>query len=350
MPATKQRANKRVKHAVGAAGAAAGHANNALLRARQGHGFAAERANHMIDTLKGKRTRHIGDDFSAAGADRVVNGVEIQSKYCASVNACFNRNGKLIYHSHRRPMKIEVPKDQYPEALKLMAKKLQAVDVTQAAARKQAKGILVEGNIDYATARRIVQAGNIESISLDVANGAITAAKVGSISVAVAYALAVWNGADTGEALRVACATGLKVGGVAWLSSVLTAQIGKSSAQALVREGSTWMVKQLGSKATLTIANTLGVGKTIGTEALKQGTQKLSGRAASAALSKAAESNIIAAVATTVVLSAKDLLRVFTGHISKAQLVKNLTNTAAGVGGDLAVSDEFAPLILGPKT
>jgi hypothetical protein len=316
-------------------------ADNALLRAKQGHGFAAERANHLVDVAKGKRARLIGDDFAKAGPDRLVDGIEIQSKYCATpkatVDACFSRSGKLIYQTRGRPMKVEVPKDQYPEVVKLMAKRLQTGDVTAAAARKQAKSIVLEGNIEYATARRIVEFGSIDSIKFDVANGAMAAGIAGSVSVAIAYARAVWDGADTDGALRAACATGLKVGGVTWLSSVLAAQIGRTGAQTLAREGSSWMVKQLGSKATLTIASALGAGQgVVGTELIRQGGAKLTTKAARSYLTKGMSANIVAAAATTAILSSRDLYRVFSGHVSKAQLFKNVTNTAAGVGGGMA--------------
>lgn len=234
-------------------------------------------------------------------------------------------------------MKVEVPKDQYPEVVELMAKRLQTGDVTAAAARKQAKSIVVEGNIEYATARRIVEVGSIDSIKFDVANGAMAAGIAGSVSVAIAYARAVWDGADTDGALRAACATGLKVGGVTWLSSVLAAQIGRTGAEALAREGSSWMVKQLGSKATLTIASALGAGqRVVGAELIRQGGAKLTTKAARSYLTKGMSANIVAAAATTAILSSRDLYRVFSGHVSKAQLFKNVTNTAAGVAGGMA--------------
>jgi len=341
MTATAKRTRTRAQeYGAGSAGAAVTQANNALLRAKQGHGFAAERANHLVDSVKGKQARLVGDDFAKAGPDRLVDGIEIQSKYCASakdtLNACFNRAGKLIYQTRGRPMKIEVPKDQYPEVVKLMAKKLQTGDVTAAAARKQARSIVVEGSIEYGTARRIVEAGKIESITFDAANGAMAAGVAGSVSVAVAYARAVWDGADTEAALRSACATGLKVGGVTWLSSVLAAQIGRTGIHALVRDGSSWMVKQIGSKATLNIANALGAGqRVVGTELVKQGGARLTSKAAESFLTKAMSANVITAAATTAILSAGDLYNVFTGHISKAQLFKNVVNTAAGVGGGM---------------
>lgn len=337
----KKSRTRSPEYGVGSARAAGIVADNTLLLARQGHGFAAERANHLIDVGKGKRAHLVGDDFAKAGPDRLVDGIEIQSKYCATpkatVNSCFSRSGKLIYQTRGRPMKIEVPKDQYPEVVKLMAKKLQTADVTAAAARKQARSIVVEGNVEYATARRIVEAGSIDSITFDVANGAMSAGIAGSVSVTIAYARAIWDGADAETALRAACATGLKVGGVTWLSSVLAAQISRTGVQALTREGSGWLVKQLGSKATLTIASALGAGqRAAGTELVKQGAARLTGKAAERFLTKAMSANVVTAAATTAILSAGDLCRVFSGHISKAQLFKNVSNTAAGVGGGMA--------------
>jgi hypothetical protein len=340
MPRARQSGGKGEQYGVGAAGAAAVHAKSGVLRARQGHGFAAERANHLIDAVRGKRVRLVGDDNAKAGPDRIVNNVRIQSKYCASaratVDACFNRNGKPIYRSGRGLMKIEVPKDQYPEVVKLMAKKLRTGDMTAPAARKLAKSVVIEGNIEYATARRLVDAGNIDSIGFDVISGVEAACMAGSLSVAIAFACARWNGADTQVALRLACATGLKVGGVTWLSSVLTAQISKTGAEALVREGSTWMVRQLGSKTTVTLANALIAGeRALASEVVKQGGRRLTGKAAEGYLAKIATGNVIAAAATTLILSANDLCLCFSGHISKAQLFKNVTNTAAGVAGGM---------------
>ena len=51
---------------------------------KQGHGFAAEDANALWDKMHGKRVDKVGMDNSKNGADRVVNGVEIQTKYCAN--------------------------------------------------------------------------------------------------------------------------------------------------------------------------------------------------------------------------------------------------------------------------
>lgn len=95
---------KRNKKAMGSAQCAAATASSAQstqknmqytkYRNRQRHVWAAEDANAMADRLKGKRVDQVGRDNSANGADRIVNGVKIQTKYCKtaseSVGAAFN--------------------------------------------------------------------------------------------------------------------------------------------------------------------------------------------------------------------------------------------------------------------
>ena len=61
--------------------------------AAQGHGFAAEQANNLHDILTGKDAKIVGGDNAKDGPDRMVNGVNIQTKYChdaaSSVQAAF---------------------------------------------------------------------------------------------------------------------------------------------------------------------------------------------------------------------------------------------------------------------
>ena len=56
----------------------------------QGHGFAAERANDLFDRLLLKDAKIEGDNNLKDGADRLVNGVSIQSKYCKTGAGCIN--------------------------------------------------------------------------------------------------------------------------------------------------------------------------------------------------------------------------------------------------------------------
>ena len=85
------------------------------FHAAQGHGYAAERANTLFDRFTGHDARVVGDDNAKNGADRIVDGVYIQSKYCATgqrcVNECFDTNGQFRYYNNGKPMQIEVPSD-----------------------------------------------------------------------------------------------------------------------------------------------------------------------------------------------------------------------------------------------
>ena len=60
------------------------------FHAIRGHGFAAERANTLYDRYTGHDARILGDDNAKNGADRLVDGVEIQSKYCKTGGKCIS--------------------------------------------------------------------------------------------------------------------------------------------------------------------------------------------------------------------------------------------------------------------
>ena len=91
--------------------------------AKGGHGFAAEDANALHGKWQGKRVDKVGTDKSKNGDDRIVNGVEIQTKYYASpessINAAFE-NGQYRYPG----MKLEVPKNQYDKAVQIMRERI----------------------------------------------------------------------------------------------------------------------------------------------------------------------------------------------------------------------------------
>ena len=84
-----------------------------------GHGFAAEDANAQVDKWCGKLVEKVGTSNAKNGADRIVNGVEIQTKYCStpakSVEAAF-KEGVYRYSGQV----LEVPKDQYDDAVRIM--------------------------------------------------------------------------------------------------------------------------------------------------------------------------------------------------------------------------------------
>ena len=50
------------------------------FHANRGHGFAAERVNHLYDKITGHDAKIVGDDNAKNGADRLVDGVQIQDR------------------------------------------------------------------------------------------------------------------------------------------------------------------------------------------------------------------------------------------------------------------------------
>lgn len=101
----------------------------------QGHGFAAERGNHIVDRVRLKNARFLGDNNARNGADRLVSGTEIQTKYCStaarSVGAAFDgQNGQYRYMGNHGPMQLEVPRDQYAGAVETMKNKIREGKVT----------------------------------------------------------------------------------------------------------------------------------------------------------------------------------------------------------------------------
>lgn len=74
--------------------------------ASRGHGFAAERANHLYDKLTGHDANLVGDGNAKNGADRIVDGVSIQSKYCKTgskcISECFDKKREFPLYGKRK--------------------------------------------------------------------------------------------------------------------------------------------------------------------------------------------------------------------------------------------------------
>ena len=113
---------------------------------KQGHGYAAEDANALWDRMHGKTVDKVGLDNSLNGPDRISNGVMIQTKYHAdaskSVASAFE-NGKYRYGS----MKLEVPRDQYDDAIRLMRNRIANGEVPGVTDPKMAEQIVIKGII-----------------------------------------------------------------------------------------------------------------------------------------------------------------------------------------------------------
>lgn len=298
------------------------------FHARQGHGFAAERADHLNDYMNGRDARILGDDNAANGADRIVDGQMIQSKYCASGSACvaecFHDGHFRYYTESGEPMQIEVPSDMYDSAVAAMERRIKNGEVDGITDPNKAKEIIRRGAYTYEEAKAIAQAGTIESLKFDAVNGMIIATSAVGVSAVITFALSVWNGDDFSTAVERAVVSGLKVGGVSFLSTILASQATRMGITAGLRGGTDLLTKAMGSKVSSYIANGLQTGENI------------YGAAAMNNVSKLLRNNIITAAITVVILSGKDAIDMFNGRISGGQLFKNVTTTAGAVAGGAA--------------
>ena len=312
--------------------------NDKLLRfnGRQGHGYAAEQGNNLYDTINGRNAEILGDDNAKNGPDRIVDGQLIQTKYCQNANASVNsgfKNGKYRYlDSNGNPMQLEVPSDQYDEAVRIMEEKIRKGQVPGCKNPKDASKIIRKGNITLKQAINIAKAGTIESLVFDAAHGAVIGLSAAGISSTIILARALWNGEDLDTALDIAMYSGIQAGGIAFVTSVVSSQITKTGVSNLLIKPSNELVKLLPS----TVRKQL-------LAAIRDGAP-IYGAAASKNLAKLLRGNFITQVVTVLVLSSNDIFHYAQGKISGKQLFKEVTTLVSGLIGGGVVGVLLAPL------
>lgn len=312
--------------------------NDKLLRfnSRQGHGYAAEQGNNLYDTINGRNAEILGDDNAKNGPDRIVDGQLIQTKYCQNANASVNsgfKNGKYRYlDSNGKPMQLEVPSDQYDEAIRIMEEKIRKGQVPGCKNPKDASKIIRKGNITLKQAINIAKAGTVESLVFDAAHGAVIGLSAAGISSTVILAKALWNGEDLDTAVDIAMYSGIQAGGIAFVTSVVSSQITKTGFSNLLFKPSNELVKLLPS----TVRKQL-------LAAIRDGAP-IYGAAASKNLAKLLRGNFITQVVTVLVLSSNDIFHYAQGKISGKQLFKEVTTLVSGLIGGGVVGVLLAPL------
>lgn len=307
----------------------------------RGHGFAAEQANHLYDKIANvdffgqNKVQMVGENIDPQtgrivknGADRIVNGTNIQTKYCKTggkcISECFD-NGKFRYlNSDGSPMQVEVPSDKYDAAVQAMENRIKNGEVPGVSDPKEAKNIVRKGHFTYEQAKNIAKAGTVESITFDAVNGAIIATSAFGISTVLSFATSVWNGEEFDVAMKNATYTGLKVGGTTFITAVLSSQLSKAGLNSALVSSSEAIVSIMGPKASAMLVNAFRSGTNIyGAAAMKSAAKMLRGNAITGAVS-------------VVVLSSVDVMNIFRGRISGKQLFKNVANTASTVAGGTA--------------
>ena len=311
-----------------------------------GHGFAAEDANNLNDKLRGKKSEVVGISNELNGADRVVDGVRVQSKYFQSpsktIAAAFDSgSGNYRYEGQV----LEVPKDQYEACIELMRKRIAQGKVPGLENPADAEILVKEGTVTYKQARNIARAGNIDSLAFDAKPQAVTSGYVFAISFAVTFAQNRWQGESAKNAMRAALESSILAGSTTLVTGIISAQVLRTKVAAIgvvsVRSG----VKAIS-------------GTNIGRQAIHRIAVGSLGKAVYGAaainhVSKLLRSNFVTATIATAITSTPDFYRAaFSRSISWRQFTKNISvnvaGIATGVGGWLggaAVGAAFGSVV-----
>ena len=299
-----------------------------------GHGFAAEDANAFYDIVRFKDVDLVGRNNELNGADRIVEGIKIQTKYYKTpqetISSAFDSKSGLYRYTGQI---LEVPADQYEACVKLMERKIIEGKVPGFKNPEDARKIVKKGLLTYNQARNIAKVGNIDSLMFDAATQAVISTHVLGLSFTIAFALAKWRGKSHQEAMKVAMKSAIETAGTTFITGIVTAQLlrTKSAAAATVtmRHGVKIVYKS-------------PIGKSLIENLAKASLRKpVYGAAAVNHVSKLLRSNAIVLTVSTAVTIAPDFYRAAVRkNISWKQFTKNLivnvSSAAGGIGGWMA--------------
>lgn len=314
----------------------------------QGHGHAGEQFGNVKDRFLGNDAEMKGSDHAKNGADRVVNGRNIQTKYCVSagksIGQCFDSNGAKYINSDGTMMQIEVPRDQYAESVRKMAKRIENGQVPNETNPNRARNYVKKGALSYEHSQIATKSifdrnsqiplrgengkvvkdihGNIVmqkvtfkdkiiwSAGGDFLTGASVALPTAVVSSAWIFCSCKWKGEENKEAFKQSLIGLAKPCLVAGSVYCVASQFAGSAAGKYFRKVA---VSQ--------------IGKSVSKEALTGG---------------------VALGLTAGIVVGPDIVDCLRGRISMNQLVKNTTVTGAGMAGGAAAGGavgSFIPVI-----
>lgn len=319
----------------------------------QGHGHVGEQYGDLYDKLHFRKTEKFGASHEKNGADRAMDGINIQTKYCAtsgkSIDQCFEGNGGPAKYINQdgTMMMIEVPRDQYNDAVRKMSQKIKQGRVPNEKNPANAAKYVKKGSLTYEQAQiathsifdrdsvikvrkngKIVKNADgsdlervvtfreklVWSAGGDFLTGATAAVPVGVVSGVWVYCNNVWQGVDKETALKnsaMATAKPCLIGGLMYMTASQFA----------------------GSK----------MGKTVGNEVAKRILKKSISNKAKTQMVTRGTMGIIS-VAVTIGPDLTDCLR---GRISKNQLAKNSIVAGTGMAVGAAIGGPVGSVVGG---
>ena len=309
-------------------------AKNGRGNTKTGHGFYAEEAGASLDKFHGEESTVVGYDNAPNGADKIVNGINVQCKYCRSakdsIEACFKDygNGEEFRYLNLddTPMQIEVPKDQYPEAVELMKQKIREGKVPGVTDENQACNIIREGKLTYKQACNLAKAGTIESITYDIKNGAINCLWAFGISAAFAFFMTFVTTKDIKKATKAAFFTGLEVYGLSLIGSVLSAQLARTAVIKVFDAPIEVLISKFGENGARTILNSFR---------RLAGATPLEKQVLTSSMKRFLSANALTTCSMFLVFSIPDIYRAINKTTSKKQCLKNIFVLITGMAGSV---------------
>ena len=303
----------------------------AKYHTKGGAGFAAEDANNLADRLRGKDAQVVGQSNALHGADRVVDGVHVQSKYygsaAATMRSAFDPQGGGYQYAGQV---LEVPKEQYGQCVELMRERIGEGQVPGHTNPADAEKLVKKGTVTYKQARNIARAGNIDSVQFDVETGAAVSSGAFGLSFAISYWAGRRQGLNDEEAIGSALRDALSAGAATLVTHVVGAQL-------LRTEAAAWGTVAVRQGVRAAARTSLGKNAVEGIAAASLG-KSVHGAAAVNHVSKLLRSNVVTAGVAAAVTCAPDFYRaMFDESISWQQFAKNsavnVASVAGGVGG-----------------
>lgn len=313
---------------------------------KTGHGIYAEEAGAILDKLAGEQSTVVGRDNAKNGPDKIVDSSPIQCKYCKqaynSVDACFTKNPQTgtksfrYYDLNGNTMKVEVPADQYAQAIEYMKTRISDGQVPGVTDPNAAYDIIRKGKLTYNQALNLAKAGTIESITFDAYTGAVNCLSVFGISAVVSFAQTYWVTKDYKKAAKSAIFTGVQVYGMAFAGGIIASQLSRTGLVSALNPLATEISKSISPQMAQKIINAF---RTLA------GKKAIYGAAAQKSFAKFLGSTAITQGVMFIIFSVPDTFKVFDGKISGSQYLKNMTSLFASFAGSIATTTAAGALI-----
>jgi hypothetical protein len=329
------------------------------LNASQGAGYGAEYANRTFDRARLKNVvgeKKTGNGRQAkAGYDRIVNGQEIQTKYYKtaqeSIGAAFEHKQAIYIRSDgtEKMMQIEVPREQYRDALAEMQKRIDRGEVPNVEPGENASTYVRKGYFTYVQANNVCKSGTIESLTVDAVSGAICTMGAAGISGILVFAQAVWEGKSSKDAIQASLSSGLKILSKGTLIYTLTMQLTrKEIVNPFVKEYTKdGILKGFAGVENPIYNQVYKVSENLA-ENIRNSNIAKSQMGEALGLNTVSGKTVVANAVTAAVVFGPDLCKALSGRISTDQFIKNsAVGAVALVGAELGQALIPIPIVGG---